>query len=131
LPDIPGSPLCPTNALFDLLALTDAFPKSAAILSFSPRSSPGSRVSLGAAEFTSILRTILARNGFPAADFSIHSFRRGAATFASSIGVPNETVKFQGNWRTDCYEIYVDRASEHRQNFAKSMANAIRNYQRS
>lgn len=55
------------------------------------------------------LRRALLQAGLPAKDFSGHSFRRGAATWASSIGVPDEQIQLLGRWASTAHRRYVDR----------------------
>jgi integrase len=40
--------------------------------------------------------------------FSGHSFRRGAATWAASIGMSANEIKTLGRWNSDCFQLYVD-----------------------
>jgi len=40
--------------------------------------------------------------------FSPHSFRRGGASFAFECNVPGEFIKFQGDWRSDGYLVYLE-----------------------
>lgn len=47
-------------------------------------------VAMDAQLFTKLLRKILSHLGYAAETFSIHSFRRAAATFASSVGISSE-----------------------------------------
>jgi hypothetical protein len=126
LPRVSNSPLCPSRALGDLLKTTAGAPQSTPILSFV--GSHKTVIPLDATDFTRIFRSRLGRNGFPGKDFSIHSFRRGSATFASATGISNDVIKTQGAWHSDCYEEYVDQDSERRQAFAKSMGQAVGNY---
>ncbi len=45
--------------------------------------------------------------------FSGHSFRRGAVTWAPSIGLSPVDIKTLGRWNSDCYKLYVDAGPEH------------------
>lgn len=46
--------------------------------------------------------------------FSGHSFRRGAATWASRVGFTEEEIKVLGRWNSDCVRRYIDRTAEQR-----------------
>ena len=54
-------------------------------------------VALTSAKFNRTLREVLRRAGFSASRFSVHSFRRGAATYASQTGISADSLKAQGN----------------------------------
>ena len=56
---------------------------------------------------------------------SPHSFRRGGATFAFEAKVPSELIKAQGDWRSDCYLIYLEMTDRQKRAAATRMAAAI------
>ena len=101
LPVIPGSFLCPLNAMRIVLKLTGAEASDHVF-------TRGDGTSLTYKQFQSKLRRVLAAVGVnnPEA-FSSHSFRRGGATFAYLCGVPTEIIKLLGNWKSDCYLKYI------------------------
>ena len=37
-----------------------------------------------------------------------HSFRRGSATAAAAAGISRTSIKKQGNWKSDCVELYIE-----------------------
>ena len=78
-----------------------------------------------AARFTGYLKKVLTAAGLDPSAYSIHSFRRGGATFAVEFGASVEAVKVQGNWRSDCYQKYVKREDKLRAKFAAAMAAGI------
>ena len=45
--------------------------------------------------------------GFKPEDYAGHSFRIGAATMAAACGVPVDTIKTLGRWKTQAYQLYV------------------------
>lgn len=55
-----------------------------------------------------MLSRALANCGYASALYSGHSFRRGAATWAASIGMSATDIKTLGRWNSDCYRLYVD-----------------------
>jgi hypothetical protein len=36
-----------------------------------------------------------------------HSLRAGGATFLADVGVPRDTIKRLGRWRSDAFDIYL------------------------
>lgn len=60
-------------------------------------------------QFGKILTSSLARAGLLGAGrrFSAHSFRIGAATEASQVGLDGDAIKNVGRWRSNCYKRYV------------------------
>ena len=82
-------------------------------------------VTLTSSKFNRTLRKVLHHAGFPTTRFSVHSFRRGAATFASHVGIPTDYLKAQGNWRSECYTRYISRDLDFRQTFASSLSSAL------
>jgi hypothetical protein len=87
----------------------------------------GKRVPYTAEEFTVSLKQVLSLAGFDAKAFSIHSFRRGSATFASANGIPDEVIKDQGAWRSPCYKRYIALETQRREDFAAQMSQAVIN----
>lgn len=57
---------------------------------------------------TKALRNALNSVGYSAAQYSGHSFRRGAATWAASIGMTATEIKTLGRWNSECFRLYVD-----------------------
>ena len=60
------------------------------------------------AHFSSFLARVIKAVGLDSTCYSPHSFRHGGATFAFEAQVPSELIKFQGDWRSDCYLIYLE-----------------------
>ncbi|KZW01424.1 DNA breaking-rejoining enzyme [Exidia glandulosa HHB12029] len=58
------------------------------------------------------LQDALIAAGFNPADFSGHSFRRGAATTAYTNGVPDADVQRLGRWVSDAYRLYIDEPAQ-------------------
>lgn len=54
------------------------------------------------------LNMALVNSGYQAHRYSGHSFRRGAATWAASIGMSSTEIKTLGRWNSDCFQLYVD-----------------------
>jgi integrase len=58
------------------------------------------------------LRDLLLGLGIPG-NYSGHSFRRGAATWARSIGIPDADLQLLGRWKSDAYKRYIEVHPEH------------------
>ena len=59
------------------------------------------------ADFVSRLKFLLCKAGVKAEDFSAHSFRRGGASYAFSIGTSPLQIKLRGDWASNAYERYI------------------------
>ena len=57
--------------------------------------------------FMSKLRACLSSCGLSGKDFGSHSFRRGGASFAFSIGVPVELIKVLSDWKSNAVLLYL------------------------
>jgi hypothetical protein len=53
------------------------------------------------------LRDLLLELGIPG-NYSGHSFRRGTATWARSIGIPDADLQLLGRWKSDAYKRYIE-----------------------
>jgi hypothetical protein len=98
---IKHSPLCPVQALVQYFK---AMPAS----KISPCFIQGNGVPLTINKFVKQLKTKLSNLGYDAERFAGHSFRRGGTTWAHRVGVPAEYIKLMGNWKSNCYERYID-----------------------
>jgi hypothetical protein len=67
----------------------------------------GREVALTQLGFVVRLRSLLSKLGVRSSDYSAHSFRRGGASFAFSLGVSPLQIKLRGDWASDAYERYV------------------------
>lgn len=50
-----------------------------------------------------------------------HSFRRGGASFCHAIGVSGESIKLMGDWRSSCYNVYIDNNVKTRMEIVRRM----------
>ena len=50
------------------------------------------------------------RAGLSVADYSWHSFRRGAAVFAFELGLSDSAVQLLGDWSSDAFKHYLEFA---------------------
>ena len=104
LPYLPRHPLCPVTAILQAFALTrGASPRGPAfVIPFK-----GEWIPFPPGRFIATLRTHLGALGLNPRDFSGHSFRRGAATWALKLGLPGEIIKILGDWKSDAYLNYL------------------------
>ena len=57
--------------------------------------------------FVNLLKSYLGKLGYQQNLYSGHSFRRGAASWALQNGLPGETIKILGDWKSDAYLDYL------------------------
>ena len=89
------SPACPFTAL--LAVCVSRSPRSP-LFGLGDSSAPFTR-----SQFIAVLRSLLKQLGLPASAYASHSFRQGAASWASHIGAPAEVIQELGWWNSDCY----------------------------
>ena len=100
---IPGNndpaldPVRHLNALFSQVNVPDNAPA----FSFGPNSC------VKYATFTSRLKTLLTKAGYPAGSYSGHSFRRGGASFLHACGGTALMVQATGDWSSSCFTRYL------------------------
>ncbi|KAJ1029094.1 hypothetical protein NDA18_002722 [Ustilago nuda] len=95
-----GRPECPFSHLKPLLSRPASFP----LFGLGPsQSAPLSR-----AVFVSTLRQAIAASGLSPSAYAGHSFQRGAATWAASLGANADTIQCLGRWNSDCFRHYID-----------------------
>ena len=94
-----GQEVCPVSALLDYLGKRGGSP------------GPLFRLENGAplrrCYFVSQVQSILSTAGVHGPNFNGHSFRIGAATTASAVGIPEATIKVLGRWKSMAYQQYV------------------------
>lgn len=54
------------------------------------------------------LREMAIRSGLGPGAWNGHSFRRGAATWATQVGITDTQIQTLGRWRSDAYKAYVE-----------------------
>jgi hypothetical protein len=103
---------CPVRAL---LALTHASAPQFPLLQLED-SQPFTRTT-----FLATLKSCLQAAGVDASGFSGHLFRRGAATWAASLGCSEDDIRTMGRWNSSCARRYVDRSAEDRGNLVRQL----------
>ena len=61
------------------------------------------------------LKAALQQAGYRADQFTGHSFRRGAATWAASLGIRDEEIMRLGRWTSQAWKLYVDTKPNEKQ----------------
>ena len=118
---IPGNSdpaLDPVRHLSELFRRIDSSPSS-------PAFSYGQGRAINYSKFTSRLKTLLTDAGFPASQFSGHSFRRGGASYLHSCGGSALMVQAAGDWSSSCFTRYIFLSLEERLRSQLLMSNAI------
>ena len=98
--ELPDSPLCPVRA-FKLTCQLVPGPAFCRLFK-------GSIIPIHASFLDRYFKRLL--NAAKISDterYTMHSFRRGGASFYFKSGVPGEIVQLFGNWASDCYLRYL------------------------
>ena len=95
--------LCPVTALYNAFSLCPLHGSSPAFVQNESGLPMTGRV------FNKRFKEILQSCGKDPTLYASHSFRRGSATWALQCGIPGEIVKQMGDWKSSCYELYLDQ----------------------
>ena len=111
LPRIRNHVLCPLQAVFNSFQKTSDAPSSGPALTVSTNPVIPLTVNM----FRSVFYECLSKSGIQVNHYSGHSFRRGGASWAYQSGVPIQTIKNIGDWKSDAYQRYIfdSKASLH------------------
>ena len=63
--------------------------------------------------------------GLPLADYSWHSFRRGAAVFAFELGLADSAVQLLGDWSSSAFKNYLEFAFSRKASVAKKISRSF------
>ena len=86
---------------------------------------PTDTLSLSANQLIYRLRKWLKLVGEDDMAFSLHSLRRGGATFAYQSYLEAEMIKMLGGWASDCYKRYIDVSMDKRYESMKAFVEAL------
>jgi integrase len=109
-PRMPGSVMCPVTATFRAFQLSaSAPPNGPAFVSKSgiPHSP------LSPCVFVKKVQECLKKVGIEPSQYSGHSFRRGGASWAYNIGIPLETIRQLGDWKSNACLAYISVSRQH------------------
>ena len=68
----------------------------------------GKKQALSTNQLLARLRSWLKLVGLPEEDFTLHSLRRGGATFAHQCNIQGQMIQKLGGWASDAYKKYID-----------------------
>ena len=106
LPMLHGHPLCPYDAFSRVLAIPGD--------PLDPLFCLSDHCCLSYTVFLKCFRSLLQRFGYNPQNYGGHSFRRGAATWAGSVGLSDYDIKMLGYWSSDCFLRYIDSDRDQR-----------------
>ena len=104
LPRVKGHPLCPSQAVFHALGCTRGAPRDGPAFVFRER---GEWCPLTPDIFIAAIRAALEASVSDVSLYAGHSFRRGGACWAYERGVPIDTIRQTGDWKSDAYTAYI------------------------
>ena len=122
LPRQHNSVFCPAQAFYHALSFVSSSAATSPAFVTSTNGSP-----LCAAAFIKTVHCCLLRAGIlNVSQYSGHSFRRGAASWGYSIGLPALTIKALGDWKSSSYVGYIDIDPDHRLRAVKAMLQHVK-----
>ena len=100
----PSSRLCPVRAFKNMCSLNPCGPESPAFCVIRN----GLPVPIDALCLDRNFKKLMKRTNLAESEsYSMHSFRRGGASFYFRAGVSGEVIQLLGNWASDCYIRYL------------------------
>ena len=79
-----------------------------------------------------LLNMCVSEAGLSTADYSWHSFRRGAAVFAFELGLADSAVQLLGDWSSSAFKSYLEFSFLRKVSVAEAIANSfdscVKNY---
>lgn len=104
IPRLRNNVLCPVQAVFKAFHMVPDIPRTAPAFCVSKASSFSP---ITGQQFDARLKACLLLTGRDPRRFSAHSFRRAGATCMYQAGLPAETIRAVGDWRSSCYLKYL------------------------
>ena len=98
---IPGSSLCPVSMMKHMLNLTPMNRESELF-----RFPNGKAVNYNF--YQKFLKNQIKKIDLNPELFSMHSFRRGAVSWAIKTGISEAMIQVMGDWKLDCYKMYIN-----------------------
>ena len=98
---IPGCSLCQVKAMKRMVQLIPSKPSMPlfANVDGSPITYP---------VYMKFLKEKINEIGLDKTNFSTHSFRRGAVSWAIKCGIPESLIQVMRDWKSDCYKMYIN-----------------------
>ena len=98
---IPGSSLCPVSVMKHTSNLTP-MNRESALFSFPNEKAVNYNF------YQKFLKNQIKKIGLNPELFSMHSFRRGAVSWAIKNGISESMIQVMGDWKSDCYKMYIN-----------------------
>jgi integrase len=121
-------PICRNHPLCPVEAVTHAFSQVASQPSHMPAFlflQAGKIRCLNHTLFTKQLSQSLQKTGVDPSQYSGHSFRRGGASWAHSLGIPGEVIQLLGDWKTEAYQSYLATPLPDRLKHVQTMTSSL------
>ena len=96
---------CPTLNLINFQRHAGQFTGSDPALEFT--SAEGRLVTLTPTDVRAALHRLVKASGLDPSSYNTHSLRRSGATHLFTLGIPVETIKILGDWKSDCVFTYL------------------------
>lgn len=109
IPCLPNHPLCPTAACVSAFQATPCAPSTGP--AFQLVDGQGYKPLLYNKFMSKLRNTLVSLNVNPQ-EYAGHSFRRGSASWALLQGIPGETIKILGDWKSQAYLSYLSVSLE-------------------
>ena len=103
IPVVPGSRLCPVSALKDMLNLVPGSQDDPLFTIYRQ----GHWLPLTDTIVRKHLKRVTRKLGWEHMQITFHTFRKSGASWAFQRGVPIDTIKKQGTWKSDCVWRYI------------------------
>ena len=123
LPVLPveNKAICPVMWMHYMMSKVPAAPHEPAFTIWSE----GQRTALSANQLVERIRQWLKLIKEDENEYSLHSLRRGGATFAYQCNIGAEMIKRLGNWASDAYKRYIDISMDDRYDTMKAFVEGI------
>ena len=123
LPILPvaNKAICPVLWVHYMIHKTPALPSDPAFTIWDN----GQKAALSANQLVARIRKWLKLIKEHEEDYSLHSLRRGGATFAYQCNIEAEMIKRLGNWASDAYKRYIDVSMDERYDSMKAFVEGL------
>jgi hypothetical protein len=123
LPRIHGSPLCPARAYQQMCTVFPATSPNTPLLIYHSAHQP--TIMVTSRMLSAQFRQLIQQLQLPQSTFTLHSLRRGGATFCHTLGVPLQQIQTHGTWSSDAVWSYLTPDLAHKSSIANTMSQAV------
>ena len=113
--------ICPVFWVYKMLQDNPGEPQDPLFLIKTPKE----KLCLSANQLVYRLRKWLKLVGEEDMAYSLHSLRRGGATFAYQSNMEGQMIKLLGDWASDCYQRYIDISIDQRYDSMRAFVDAL------